>query len=65
VPVFIGDDLTDELGFAVINKLSGHSIKVGSGVSRARWCLEDAAAVHAWLRAYTERFGQPGWKKAR
>ena len=52
LPVFLGDDLTDELGFQVVNRLGGHSIKVGGGVSRARWSLPDAAAVHAWLRDY-------------
>ena len=64
VPVFIGDDLTDELGFQVVNRLGGHSIKVGSGVSRARWSLADAAAVHAWLRDYVSRAGHTGTRAA-
>lgn len=48
-PVFIGDDLNDERGFAEVNKLDGISIKVGKGPSCARFRLPDVAAVHAWL----------------
>lgn len=50
-PVFIGDDLTDEPGFDVVNRLGGHSIKVGPGITQARWHLFDAAAVRSWLAA--------------
>lgn len=51
-PAFIGDDLTDEPGFEVINRLGGHSVKVGPGITRARWHLFDAAAVRHWLEDY-------------
>jgi trehalose 6-phosphate phosphatase len=49
-PVFIGDDLTDEAGFTVVNQLEGISIKVGGGDTLARWRLPNVAAVHQWLR---------------
>jgi trehalose 6-phosphate phosphatase len=49
VPVLLGDDSTDELGFAVVNEIGGHSIKVGRGKSCASWRLEDVAAVRNWL----------------
>lgn len=49
VPIFIGDDLTDEYGFALVNRLGGHSIKVGPGASAAQWRLADASAVRGWL----------------
>ena len=49
LPVFVGDDVTDEYGFAVVNALGGHSIKVGRGASAARWRLADVAAVRNWL----------------
>ncbi len=48
-PVFIGDDLNDEHGFAEVNKLDGISIKVGKGDSGARYRLRDVAAVRRWL----------------
>jgi trehalose 6-phosphate phosphatase len=48
-PVFIGDDLNDEHGFAEVNKLGGVSIKVGKGDSCARFRLRDVAAVRRWL----------------
>jgi trehalose 6-phosphate phosphatase len=48
-PVFIGDDLNDEHGFAEVNKLDGISIKVGKGRSCARYRLPDVAAVRRWL----------------
>ena len=54
-PVFIGDDLTDEPGFEVVNRLGGHSVKVGAGISRARWHLFDSAAVRRWLASYIEQ----------
>jgi len=49
LPVFIGDDLNDERGFAEVNLLGGVSIKVGMGPSCARFRLTDVAAVHHWL----------------
>lgn len=48
-PVFIGDDLTDEAGFAEVERHGGMSIKVGPGRSAARWRLPDASAVRDWL----------------
>ncbi|MEB2328327.1 MAG: trehalose-phosphatase [Pseudomonas sp.] len=50
VPVFLGDDLTDEAGFAVVNALGGHSIKVGEGPTQARERLASVAAVGEWLQ---------------
>lgn len=51
-PVFIGDDLTDEYGFAAAHKLGGWSALVGQrDTSQAVYALADPAAVHAWLRA--------------
>jgi trehalose 6-phosphate phosphatase len=51
-PVFIGDDLTDEPGFEYVNRAGGHSVKVGPGITQARWRLADAAAVSRWLEDF-------------
>jgi trehalose 6-phosphate phosphatase len=57
-PVFLGDDVTDESGFRVINRLGGHSVKIGQGETAARWRLADPAAAKAWLGAWLDKFGR-------
>jgi trehalose 6-phosphate phosphatase len=54
-PVFIGDDRTDEHGFAVIDAIGGWSVKVGPGRTRARYRLRDVRSVRAWLSAFGAR----------
>ncbi len=50
LPVFAGDDLTDESGFAVVNTHGGISVLVGDrGGSAASHGLRNPADVHAWL----------------
>ena len=51
-PVFVGDDLTDEYGFAAATRLGGYGILVGDrSPTQARHALPDVAAMHDWLRA--------------
>jgi len=49
MPVFIGDDRTDEAGFEIVNQLGGLSIKVGDGPTLATQRLDSVDAVGAWL----------------
>ena len=51
-PVFIGDDVTDESAFAVVNAGSGISIKVGPGETEARYRLANPGEVHEWLSRF-------------
>lgn len=50
--MFIGDDLTDEAGFKVINALHGCSIKVGLDQTLARYRLENVSQVQAFLKEF-------------
>ena len=50
IPVFLGDDRTDEDGFAVVNALGGLSIRVGEAAqTQAQLRLHSTAAVRDWL----------------
>ena len=48
-PVFVGDDKTDEDGFAAVHALGGWSVKVGRGRTCAQYRLPDIAAARRWL----------------
>jgi len=48
-PVFVGDDTTDEDGFAMVDRLGGVSVRVGDGVTVARHRLATVGDVRAWL----------------
>lgn len=53
MPVFVGDDLTDEDGFAAVNALGGYSVRVGADQpehTAARHRFGSVSAVIAWLR---------------
>jgi len=50
VPVFAGDDRTDEAGFAAVNQRGGLSIRVGErAASAAQYSLDSPAAVREWI----------------
>jgi trehalose 6-phosphate phosphatase len=52
VPVFAGDDITDESGFAVVNAHGGVSVLVGAREpSAAHYALRNPNAVRRWLAA--------------
>lgn len=49
-PIFIGDDLTDEAGFAACETLGGAGILVGERAQTcAQYRLPDVSSVHSWL----------------
>jgi trehalose 6-phosphate phosphatase len=49
LPVFVGDDATDEYGFAAVNAIGGHSLKVGPGPTCAQFRFPSVDAVRQWL----------------
>jgi trehalose 6-phosphate phosphatase len=54
-PVFIGDDITDEVGFSTVQRLGGLGIKVGEGSTVAWRRLPDPAALRRELEAAAAR----------
>ncbi|MEX3606615.1 MAG: trehalose-phosphatase [Burkholderia sp.] len=54
-PVFAGDDLTDEKGFAVVDAAGGLSIKIGTGDTSAKTRLDSVEAMRTqiaqWIAA--------------
>ena len=50
-PVFVGDDITDEVGFATVQRLKGLGVKVGEGASVAWQRLASPAVFRYQLQA--------------
>ncbi len=56
VPVFVGDDTSDEDGFAAVNALGGVSVLVGDErATAARYRVKDVAACLSWLASGEDR----------
>lgn len=57
-PVFVGDDVTDEFGFDIVNKMDGLSIRVDrvEHSTKARFRLVEPAALRAQLMAILSAF---------
>lgn len=51
MPVFVGDDFTDEVGFSTVQRLHGLGIKVGDGATVAWQRLASPAALRYQLQA--------------
>lgn len=60
-PVYLGDDLTDEHAFSLVNRAGGISVRVGSREPTcANFTLKDPAAVESWLRRLLAALGPVG-----
>ena len=59
-PIFAGDDVTDEAGFAMINEMQGVAVKVGvdDRPTEARYGLPDVEATLAWLTGLVDGMGE-------
>jgi trehalose 6-phosphate phosphatase len=49
-PIYIGDDVTDEVAFETVLSLGGVAVKVGEGQTLAPYRLADPAALQLWLQ---------------
>jgi trehalose 6-phosphate phosphatase len=50
LPVFVGDDVTDEPAFATVQRMGGDGIKVGLGETAAAHRIDHPAALRQWLQ---------------
>lgn len=55
IPLFAGDDTTDEDGFIAVNGMSGISIKIGHGPSSARFGFDEPEDFRAWLATLVQQ----------
>ncbi len=64
VPLFSGDDVTDEAGFAAVQSMGGAGVKVGDGETVAHYRCASPAALRQWLHEAcphrTSISGMPG-----
>ncbi|MEO5661380.1 MAG: trehalose-phosphatase [Polaromonas sp.] len=51
VPLFAGDDVTDEAGFEQVQRLGGDAIKVGPGPTAAHYRCASVAELAGWLQS--------------
>lgn len=58
-PLFAGDDVTDESGFDVVQRLGGAGIKVGEGASCASHRAAHPQALHQWLCDAAQQIANP------
>lgn len=56
-PLFVGDDLTDETGFATVNRLGGAAMRIGDGETVAAYRLPSPDALRDCLAAWIKTGG--------
>lgn len=55
--LFAGDDETDEIAFAWVNEQGGITIKIGDGMTLARYRTRSPASFKKWLRSQLKSAG--------
>ena len=53
IPVFVGDDVTDEDGLRAAAAEGGFGVKIGPDDTNAAYRLPDTRAVHEWISRLT------------
>lgn len=61
LPVFAGDDATDEAGFEQVQRMGGHTVKVGAGPTRAQHRCASVAELLRWLQAFHASGIESAW----
>lgn len=51
IPLFAGDDVTDEAGFEQVRRMGGHTIKVGPGPTAAQHRCASVTQLAEWLQS--------------
>lgn len=60
MPIFAGDDVTDEAGFEQVRRMGGKTIKVGPEPTAAQFRCASVAHLARWLQAAQTTSGAPG-----
>lgn len=65
LPLFAGDDVTDELGFTAVQGMQGQGVKVGTGPSAAQFHCDSPQALRSWLSFSTKLVSPPATVRRR
>ena len=60
MPLFAGDDVTDEAGFEQVRRMGGQTIKVGPGPTAAQFRCASVAQLADWLQSASMASPEPG-----
>lgn len=60
VPLFAGDDITDEAGFATVQSMGGETVKIGAGTTLADHRCADPLTFRNWLAQSLDELKEPG-----